>query len=73
MIGKYRCLDCTPEWTDFIVRSRKPDEDIISWMHEVQHAVGDAHSIRSFDRCNSGKVDLMLPLPEDESKGIGTK
>lgn len=61
MICKYKCLVCSHTWIDFIVRDRKPDEDILEWMTVVQEAIADAHSINSFGRCKSEKVERCRP------------
>jgi hypothetical protein len=54
------------------VRYRKPDEDLLEWLHKiVRPAMGEAHRIHCAI-CTETKGDLKIPCPEG-SPGLGMK
>jgi hypothetical protein len=67
----FTCHGCGLQRVKTLVWPRAAGEDIARWMESVQAAVGKRHAYLS-PNCRQGKADIAIPLPADESRGIGT-
>lgn len=65
---RYKCV-CMKTEASFIMRERRPDEDIRAYMEVVRRALGDDHIKRS-PLCRAGAVEY-LKMPLSENKPIG--
>ena len=65
----FDCHECGLLRAKAFVRERWKEEQLLSWIKEVNIAVGEAHSLLS-PLCQSRKVDLRLPV-KDQELGLG--
>ncbi len=63
----YSCKGCGLTDQRVEVRRRRPMEDIIAWLTDVQETLGNNHSLIS-PLCKSGQCDLKIPLGAAEAK-----
>lgn len=73
MDGGFKCkFKCVCGTKEFMVRWRRPKEDIAHYMEQViRPGLGVAHGKLS-PQCKAPTCDLLLPVPEN-AEGIGMR
>lgn len=66
----FTCHGCGLQAAHVQVTKRAKNEKITDWMPKVQQAVANRHSFLS-PNCTKRECDLAIPLPDDETSGIG--
>ena len=52
------------------VRHRREGQDVVNWIDDCMHLVGMDHRGRS-PQCRFASCDLMIPMSDENEKGIG--
>lgn len=63
----YTCHECGVKEREVAVRERRPQEDVVDWVHHARTLVGVDHSIVS-RRCTSNEVDLKIPMVNKDAR-----
>lgn len=69
---KFSCKLCGKEKQDCDVPDRKSTENVIEWMERIMPIIQARHWLLS-PECQADKVDLMVPISQDQSRPIGSK
>lgn len=63
----WTCQACRTVEREISVPERRPQEDVVVWMRQVQVHVSTAHAIRS-RHCRGQTFDLKIPMKSRDSR-----
>jgi hypothetical protein len=66
----FTCHKCGLQRVRVEVPLRTEGQDIVEWTQQTAQYCGDRHALLS-PKCDEGKLDLIIPLPKNETDAIG--